>query len=368
MTNRRWWTVLGPWEFRPLLLAVIYGFFFVALLNGSRFGNGERYSSEWLLEGMAGGLLVGVLVGAVAYLGLLWQKRFGLHVGSYVFFVFFACISAVAVRIFLGDVSIEVATDPVSVFAAVMRLVLAMFLILALTGLSARRLQDQVTQTQEALELAREQSLVLLKGDEFTRRQIATALHDRVQARLIAACLQLQAVDVDNAQTTRGTIDSVIVGLEEVRGVDVRRAARALSPSLTEMGLRGALVDLGQQYEPGMRTSVQVDEVFQAKATRPAPSVLLGVYRIVEQTLLNAAGHGAANTCKVIVRAEAEGALKVTVTDDGRGFADHNIISGFGSTLMTTWTQSLGGKWSWRSGTSGGVTVEVWIPTASSHL
>jgi len=359
---RPWWSVIGPWPFRPVLIAVIMGFFFVALRNGSRFRQGDVYAPEWVTEGVAGGLVVGAASGAIIYFGARWQRRFGVHAGAYVAFVLLAAAAAVGVRTILGDVDTQVLQDPASFVAGMARLSVGMFIILTVTGLSAQRLQDQVTETEKALQLAREQSLVLLKGDEYTRRQIATALHDRVQARLIAACMELQWVDFQNAEAAQATIDSVVERLEEVRGVDVRRAARALSPSLLEMGLGAALEDLGQQYEPGMRTTVDVDGVFEVKATRPAPSVLLGAYRIVEQALLNAAGHGAANTCKVLVHPDDEGGLRIAVIDDGRGFASHGAESGFGSTLMTTWTQALGGTWSWRAGANGGVTVEASIP------
>jgi two-component system, NarL family, sensor kinase len=341
---------------------VLVGFFFVALRNGSRIGQGEGYTAEWLTEGLAGGLVVGAAAGIVMYVGVRWQRRFGVRVAAYITFVLVAALVAVGVRALLGDVDTKVLRDFVSATAGVARLAVGMWVILAVAGVSARRLKDQVEETETALGIAREQALVLLKGDEYTRRQIATALHDRVQARLIAVCMEMQTADVKDPESTRTMIDSVVAGLEEVRSIDLRRAARALSPSLLELGLGACLEDLGQQYEPGMRTTVDVDEVFEVKATRPPASVLLGSYRIVEQALLNAAGHGAANTCKVLVHPDDDGGLRITVSDDGRGFASHGATSGFGSTLMTTWTQALGGTWSWRQGVNGGVTLEASIP------
>lgn len=362
MTQRRWWSLIGPWPFRPALMTVMMGFFFVALRNGSRFGQGEGFRLEWLTEGVVGGLTVGGAFGVVMYLGLLWQQRFGLHWGSYVLFILLSSAASIGVRALMGDVDWGVITDPASALVGLLRLTLATFLILSLTGVSARRLVEQVARTNAALDLAQEQAKMLLKGDEDTRAQIASALHDRVQARLIAICMELQLIDTRGDAVIQRAIDSAVQRVEDVRGNDVRRAARALSPSLAEVGLESALEELAQQYLPGMLTTIVVDSEVDSKNSRIPPRVLLGAYRIIEQALLNAGGHGAANACRVLVRVDDDGAVQVVVSDDGRGFPENREPTGFGSTLMTTWAQSLNGTWSWRSGDAGGVRVEAHFP------
>ena len=54
--------------------------------------------------------------------------------------------------------------------------------------------------------------------------------------------------------------------------------------------------------------------------------------------------------------------LILTVRDDGRGFTKNHDATGFGATLMTTWSQALGGNWSWTEGHTGGVVVSAHLP------
>lgn len=328
--------------------------------NSERIASGD-FELTWLTEGTAVAALIAAICGLVLQGGVLWQRRFGVRVTSYVVFVVLAATTMIALRIIIGDVNSAVLNDVPTVLWAILRLAVAMFLILIITGRADAILASQVRQTQRALDLARAQQDILLRGDEFTRRQISGALHDRVQARLIAACLELQMLDVNKADESQRTVNATIAQLEEIRSVDVRRVARALSPRLNEVDLESALDELALQYEPGMKSTVAVDSVIENKETRPPSNVLLGAYRIIEQALLNSAGHGAASLCEIGVTVE-HGVLMLTVKDDGRGFSGAPSSTGFGSTLMTAWAQSLGGSWSWKSGKSTGVVLEASLP------
>ena len=358
--SRSSWRVLGPWPLRPVLIAIMMALYLSGIRNSERIASGN-VELAWLTEGTAVAILIAAICGLVLQLGVLWQRRFGVRTSSYVVFVFLAAATMIALRIIIGDVNSAVLDDFPTVLWAVLRIAIAMFLVLIITGRADAKLASQVQQTQSALDLSRAQQDVLLRGDEFTRRQISGALHDRVQARLIAACLELQMIDVNQADETQRTVEATIAQLEEIRAVDVRRVARALSPRLNEVDLESALDELALQYEPGMKSTITVDSTLENKETRPSANVLLGAYRIIEQALLNSAGHGAARLCEIDVRVD-DGALELTVKDDGRGFASAPDMTGFGSTLMTTWSHSLGGSWTWKSGRSTGVVVEASLP------
>ena len=349
--------ILGPWPLRPVLITVVMALYLSGIRNSERIASGN-FDIAWLTEGTSVSVLIAITCGLVLQIGVLWQRRFGVRVVSYVVFVLLASVTMIALRIIVGDVDSAALANTPTVVGAVLRLAIAMFLMLIITGSADEKLASQVVHTQSALNLARAQQDILLQGDEFTRRQISGALHDRVQARLIAACLELQMVDVDRPAETRQTLDRTVAQLEEIRSVDVRRIARALSPSLSEVDLESALNELALQYEPGMRSTITVDSVIENKETRPSANVLLGAYRIIEQALLNSAGHGAARLCEIDVRVEGD-VLELTVRDDGRGFAGPPDMTGFGSTLMTTWAQSLGGSWNWQNGKTAGAVLSA---------
>jgi two-component system sensor histidine kinase UhpB len=363
--NRSSWRILGPWPLRPVLITVTMALYLSGIRNSARIASGD-FEIEWLTEGTFVAVLIALMCGLVLQIGVLWQRRFGVRLMSYVVFVLLSSSTMIALRIIVGDVNSSVLDDVPTVVSAVLRLAAAMFLILIITGIADAKLASQVVQTQNALDLTRAQQGILLQGDEFTRRQISGALHDRVQARLIAACLELQLVDVERPAETQRTLDHTIAQLEEIRAVDVRRIARALSPSLSEVDLESALDELALQYEPGMKSTITVDSVIENKETRPSARVLLGAYRIIEQALLNSAGHGAARLCEIDVRVEHD-LLELTVKDDGRGFAGPPDMTGFGSTLMTTWAQSLAGSWDWQSGKTAGVVLSARLALDPGH-
>ena len=359
------WRILGPWPLRPVLTGVTIALYLSGIRNSERISSGN-FETAWLTEGTGVAVAIAVMCGVVMQAGVFWQRKFGIRAGSYVFFVLLTSATMISLRILVGDVDSSVLGDIPTVMGAIGRIAVVVFLILIITGQAGAKLQEQVKQKQAALDLARAQQDSLLRGDEFTRRQIAGVLHDRVQARLIATCLELQMVDVREADATQRTIDATVTQLEEIRSVDVRRVARALSPRLGEVDLESALDDLAFQYEPAMKSTIEVDSILEEVRTRPHQNVLLGVYRIIEQALLNSAGHGAARLCEIHVWSDGD-VLRLTVRDDGRGFGDGPTTNGFGSSLMTAWAQSLGGAWSWKSGKNGGVWLEASLPVRHSH-
>jgi signal transduction histidine kinase len=334
------------------------------LRNSERIASGT-FEAAWITEGVGVAFLIAVVCGLVMQLGVLWQRRFGIRVTSYVVFVLLTTITMVALRISIGDIQFSVWSEIPTFVGGIGRLALVIFLILIVSGRAGATLQKEVVQKQAALDLARRQQDILLRGDEFTRRQISGSLHDRVQARLIATCMELQMVDVREPDEAQRAIDAAVAQLEEIRSVDVRRIARALSPRLSEVDLESALDELALQYEPGMKSTITVDSVIENKETRPPSNVLLGAYRIIEQALLNSAGHGAARLCEIDVRVEQD-TLVLTVNDDGRGFASPPDMTGFGSTLMTTWARSLGGSWAWKEGRNTGVVVSARLPLGAT--
>lgn len=366
MSRQSPWRILGPWPLRPGLIVVVVTLYLSGIRNSERIASGD-FGAVWFTEGISVALAVAIVSGLVMYLGVLWQRHFGLHVAAYVIFIVLTAITMVTLRIAIGDIDAAVLSEGPTLFLAVGRLVVVFLLIMIVTGTADAKLGRQIAQKQEALDLARSQQDILLRGDEFTRRQISGALHDRVQARLIATCLELQMVDLSDPETARKAVDATVAQLEEIRSVDVRRVARALSPRLSEVDLESALDELARQYEPAMKSTIEVDSRLEDVRTRPHQNVLLGAYRIIEQALLNSAGHGAARLCEIHVWADGD-SVRLTVKDDGRGFGEGPTSSGFGSTLMTAWAQSLGGAWSWKSGKNAGVVLEAALSVRSSHL
>ena len=72
--------------------------------------------------------------------------------------------------------------------------------------------------------------------------------------------------------------------------------------------------------------------------------VKLALYRIAEEALSNAIQHAKAGKVAVRLDASREGWLRLTVRDDGRGFAVEGVPSGLGVGTMQDYADAAGGQ------------------------
>lgn len=352
-----WWRYLGPWDIRPGPVALFTAIFFLFTAIATAVLENQAVANVSFAEQALSVVVAGLAVWVILLGARRWQRHrpFGLLLYLTAFLV--AAASGVVLRAYLSGIETIIMATPLTFLATLVRIWIPLVAVNSIIGVTTERLRRQISQTETALALAREQQEWLIDSDERARRQVADDLHDRVQAGLIAACLQLQSVDArDPAQ-----VDAVIQRLEEMRRIDVRRAARALSPTLSEVGLSSSLAELSAQYEPAMVTVVAVDPRIDGQGPVDERT-RLGLYRIAEQALLNAAGHGHARTCQITVRGE-DSDVVMTIEDDGAGFPTTEPRAGTGAALISTWARTLGGTWSWGPGTSRGARVRVSVPT-----
>jgi len=154
------------------------------------------------------------------------------------------------------------------------------------------------------------------------RQRMARELHDTLAQGLAGLILQLEAADshLENGNLARAQA-VVQQAMQQARTTldEARRAIQALRPSVLE---HGSLVDaLGQEVEQfrattGLRTTF---EVGAGQLLDVPPETAQGILRIVQESLANVAHHAQASHVRVRL-AEGNGALEVTVRDDGVGF------------------------------------------------
>lgn len=346
--TRRWWQYAGPWPLYPLADGLVGGL--IALSVRSYLITPESAPAEILSAAIFGVVLFATLTAARRYLpGVV--ATFAGYLGALIV----AITVATMIRFVQGYVpdypDLSTAAD---VIFAIVRLLVGLIIIQAIIGALQEQLQHQVDATQSALDLVEAQAEALLKADEQVRRSVATLLHDRVQGGLLAACVRLQVLarDVPESQES---VERIIHDLEVLRALDVRRAVRTLSPSLMDVDLETAVAELSEAYSSAVTVTISVPR----DMTRD-PNLRLAAYRIIEQGLLNAVGHGQASTIDITVT-PAKHSLDVRMTDDGRGLPPEKT-PGFGSMLIDTWCRSLGGSWTLTSGSNGGAVLTAHLP------
>jgi signal transduction histidine kinase len=154
-------------------------------------------------------------------------------------------------------------------------------------------------------------------------RRIERDLHDGVQARLVAMGLNLGAVEQllesDPAAAKALLAQSREASASALR--ELRGLVRGIHPPvLAERGLADAIKALALDSP----LAVEVAEDLPGRADPPVESA---VYFAVSELLTNAARHAAAERVWIDVHHTGD-ALRVQVTDDGRGGADASKGSG----------------------------------------
>jgi signal transduction histidine kinase len=360
-----WYRWIGPWPFRPVVTFFLSWYFFIVTSTGQLLGQGSVDPGQWFVRGLIFGAPGAAVIALVLYVGRRWQSTHGVRPAAYVAFIFFAAAIAVPLRSFLIIIPFQQYANVPGIALAILRLMLMLFVIMAVSGAVVVRLQQQVNATQRALQQVRDQQRIMVEADEAARRQIATLLHDRVQAGLIAACLELQMIAQREGTTGQQELRAVIDRLEQLRALDVRRAARALSPSLEDIDLKSALEELAAQYEPSIETRVHVTPMIEERRGTMDEDLPIAIYRIVEQALLNAGAHGHAQHVWIDVEATAD-RIDLSVRDDGQGLPLGKQMPGLGSAVMETWTRVHDGSWSLSPSPHGGAVVRAVFPYSSA--
>lgn len=359
----RWWQYVGPWPFRPWV--VFWGVGAVNLISATSQARSSIVErpiagfAQVFLPALLGTVVLSLLVhlGACAF-----PERRPRRLPAYVLFLIGAAgvgavaSFAVAIAIRVGNLD-----DAIYLPFQAMRAALWSIVLLAIAGLTVQRLGRQTERAEEALVLAREQQELMLINDEQSRRQVAALLHDKVQAGLMAACLELRLAAQATGSVASEEVERFVARIDDIRGLDVRQAARSLSPDLTNVDMRTALTELARIHEPGMLTQVEIRPHALTEPPEPSPDTLLACYRIVEQGLLNAVVHGHASAASLTISRRGE-VLVLRLEDNGTKGLAATAQPGFGSAVIDSWCRVLDGSWSLGSRELGGAVLEVSLP------
>jgi signal transduction histidine kinase len=206
---------------------------------------------------------------------------------------------------------------------------------------------------------------------EQERQRIAQDMHDGTNQLLIGAMLELKAArqrldnsDLEQAGESLRSVQDILRRVE----AEIKRVIYDLRPpTLDALGLAPAVRRLGEQFEAYTGISCGV-AIFGEPVRLPA-RVEIGAYRLLQEALHNVSVHAQANTVEVVV-AFAPRTLKLTVLDDGRGFDVTAVQQNNGGHLgllgMQERAESLGGRFSLRSGLAEGTRVELVVPVESA--
>lgn len=253
-----------------------------------------------------------------------------------------------------GGRDVLVAVAPVVIGS----LLLLWLIQLPLAWSTARRLRDGLRERERLLEAA-------LESSSLERRRVAAELHDGPVQDLAGLSFSLAAAaGAAPRDTDPATVGALRDGADAAREATRRLRATVvdINPGrLRDEGLAAAIADLAA---PLVATGVAVDvDVPPAPLDAPVEDLL---YRAAREGLRNAAAHAGAT--RVAVRAAVgDGAARLRVEDDGRGFdaatRERRRDEGhLGLALVEDLAAHLGGSAKVRSSPGEGTVLEVEVP------
>jgi signal transduction histidine kinase len=226
----------------------------------------------------------------------------------------------------------------------------------------ARRLQRGHRERERLLERA-------IEASDHERRRIAADLHDGVVQDLAGVAFGLAPLADDaarrgadgDAAALRDSTSRLRQGVRDLRTLLIE----IHPPSLETAGLEATLHDLlSPLAAAGVATTLHVDD--RAAAGSTADPL---VYRVAREALRNVEAHAGAQQVAVDVTWRPGEPVRLTVTDDGRGFdaaqrgrrAEHGHV---GLTLLEDLVAQAGGTLTVRARPGMGTTLELEVPVA----
>ena len=343
---RKYLAYVGPYPYNPYLIFLLFMAIMVSRLMPIAYevpAGPERHSATAMLAVLS-------LIPASFFAGIAWlysrfrfwsEKSLVFYIaevalaGSFIF-IYFPRLKPFLQENYGYDLKTPATASPAMFISSVIIFVFS----LALIHTAERKILNRLKEADDLVLQLKADREELVNLDEAVRSQTSRFLHDRVQSDLMVVGMNLKAISGKSTEEVNKVIDLAITRLENSRGKDLREVIETLSPNFDTGGLKGSLEVLIKQYEANMAISVQVDGVSEDLDSL----YLLGIYRIIEQSLLNSFVHGPAKNVLVTVSASSYDSVEVSIADDGPGTELSKVRSGIGSAIMDSWVGIIGGK------------------------
>jgi signal transduction histidine kinase len=227
----------------------------------------------------------------------------------------------------------------------------------------ASELRAAYRELQRKEQNLRELSSRAVALQETERRAIARDLHDSAGQALTAIRINLQLAGDLLAGTDRDKVREIVqrtTAMVDDTVEEIRRAVNTLGPAvLHDVGLVAAVRRACDDIAEGL--AMEVDCAIELPREL-SPALEATCYRVVQEALTNVARHAEAGRVEVRLSGD-DGAVRVVVRDDGRGFdprsvpADHRGLVG-----MRERIELLGGRLEIDAAPGKGTRVDATIP------
>ena len=356
--------LIGPYPYNPYL---IFLFFFSQFF--SRFipviGFVPAGSERWKAGGLI--ILLSALPGVVFALGAFLLNRFRPWSSESVLFyilevAFFLSINLLYLPLINSIIEQQLrhknyALVPLTPAIVICTLILTL-LALALMHQAERKITLRLFLASEFVEKLQAERDDLIEYDEKLRHQASQFLHDRVQSDLMVVGMKLRSISGQFSTEVNEVIDRAIHRLENTRSTDLRNLIQILTPNLEAGTLSSALDVLLEKYRHAMMISLEIDAATEKLDTNSK----LGIFRIIEQSILNTLVHGPAKRVQISLITAVDYKTEIVIADDGPGVEIEKASAGVGSAIIDSWVGILNGTKEINSAPGHGYRLEITFP------
>jgi signal transduction histidine kinase len=221
------------------------------------------------------------------------------------------------------------------------------------------QLQSSQIRRQKQLKALTQQ---LVRTEERERRRIAAVLHDSIGQTLFAIKWEVQRLldkcdpDSRSDQRVLSYLDSCI---DETRTLN----AELYPPELYDLGLSSALSTMAGHF--GQKFGLHVEVISSGAPDSDDEELKIVLFRSVSELLNNVAKHAKARQVTIHIGRD-NGTIRISVADDGIGFASANQkefeFSGFGLFFIQERLRGIGGSFEILERSGGGTEVILSAP------
>ncbi|HMK44984.1 MAG TPA: sensor histidine kinase, partial [Dissulfurispiraceae bacterium] len=173
----------------------------------------------------------------------------------------------------------------------------------------------------------------ILNSEDIERARIGRDMHDGLGQLLTAAafrCSILEGEAISSMSAARAEAGKILEIIEAAKA-QARQIIQGINP--IEPGRGNIIIALRQLCETcGDHFGISCSLVSRGETMVETHSMALHLYRIAQEAISNAIKHGAAEHVVVTLNNEGQH-LKLTITDDGRGF-NPPLMPGIGLNIM----------------------------------
>jgi PAS domain S-box-containing protein len=189
-----------------------------------------------------------------------------------------------------------------------------------------KQMEDRLRASEMEL---RHLSSKLILAQEAERKRIADEIHEDVAQHIVAIKYQMEASKVELSEETPANpeklFDPLIASAQEMVG-KIREITSELRPrSVDELGLIPAISSLCRSLRK-LNPHILLEEEITAEEKDIQPSLRISIYRIVQESLMNAFRHSSATLVRVSL-GKKDNRIELAVEDDGVGFAVANLFT-----------------------------------------